>query len=93
MTIHTNEVLGPEELAALSSMFDDIWASLGRCADSEWSSLERTRLASILLRLFGLRQLGPDQAMQTALRIFRQGSIGALRDNASTNDDIMQAIS
>ena len=92
MTIQTNEVLGPEELAALSSMFDDIWASLGRCADSEWSSLERTRLASILLRLFGLRQLGPDQAMQTALRILRQESTGSTGHNTS-NDDITQSIS
>jgi hypothetical protein len=90
MTIHGNEVLGPEELAELCGIFDDTWAAHGRCANSEWSSLERARLASILLRLFGLRQLGPDQAMRTALRILRQGSTG---HNASTIDDITDSIS
>jgi hypothetical protein len=92
MTLHGNEVLGPEELAELSAIFDDTWAALGRCADREWSSSERTRLASILLGLVPLRQLGPGRAVQTALRIFRQGSTGLMRDNASTNDDITASI-
>ena len=93
MTIHDTEVLGPEELAELCAIFGDTWAAMDRCADSEWSSSERTRLATILLGLFQLRQLGSDQAKQTALRIFRLESTGSMRDNASTNDDIMQAIS
>lgn len=89
MTIHGNEVLGPEELVELCAIFDDTWAAVGRCANSEWASLERTRLASILLGLFGLRQLGRDQAKQTALRIFGQGSTGSMGD-ASTSDEITQ---
>ena len=74
MTIHGNDVLEPEELAELCATFDDAWTATGRSAQSEESLPERTRLASILLRLFKLRQLSPDQAKQTALRIFRQAS-------------------
>jgi hypothetical protein len=44
MTIHDTEVLGPEELAELCAIFDDTWAAMDRCADSEWSSAERTRV-------------------------------------------------
>ena len=93
MTIHGNEVLGPEELAELCGIFDDTWAALGRCANGDWSSQERTRLASILLGLFQLRQLGRDQAKQTALRIFRQAPIDSMEYNASTIDDITKSIS
>ena len=93
MTIHGNEVLGPEELAELCAIFDDTWAAMDRCADSEWSSAERTLLASILLRLFGLRQLGPDQAKQSALRIFRQISTTSMGNDASTSDGIIPMLS
>ena len=91
MTIHGNEVLGPEELAELSAIFDDTWAAVGSGAHGP--SQERMRLASILLQLFQLRQLGKDQAKQTALRIFRQGSTGSMGHNASTIDDITDSIS
>ena len=93
MTIHDTEVLGPEELAELCAIFDDTWAAMDRCADSEWSSAERTQLASILLRLFGLRQLGPDQAKQSALRIFRQISTTSMGNDASTSDGIIPMLS
>jgi hypothetical protein len=93
MTIHDTEVLGPEELAELCAIFDETWAAMDRCADSEWSSAERTRLASILLRLFELRQLGPDQAKQSALRIFRQISTTSMGDDASTSDWIIPTLS
>jgi hypothetical protein len=87
MTIHRNEVLRPEELVELCAVFDDTWAALGRCADNEWSSQERTRLATILLGLFGLRQLGSDQAKQTALRIFRLGPTSSM-GNTSNSDEL-----
>jgi hypothetical protein len=93
MTIHGNEVLGPNELAELCALFDDTWAAMDRCADSEWSSAERTQLASILLRLFGLRHLSPDQAKQSALRIFRQISTTSMGDDASTSDGIIPMLS
>jgi hypothetical protein len=93
MTIHDTEVLGPEELAELCAIFDDTWAAIGRCADTEWSSAERSQLASILLRLFGLRQLGPDQAKQSALRIFRQISTTSMGNDASTSDGIIPMLS
>jgi hypothetical protein len=93
MTIHGNEVLGPEELVELCAIFDDTWAAMDRYADSEWSSAERTLLASILLRLFGLRQLGPDQAKQSALRKFRQISTTSMGNDASTSDGIIPMLS
>jgi hypothetical protein len=92
MTIHGTEVLGPEELVELGAIFDDTWAAMGNCTSSEWSSSERARLASILFRLFGLKRLGPDQARQTALRIFRQGS-ASNGNGASLGDGFAQALS
>jgi hypothetical protein len=70
MIIHRNEIMEPEELAELGKLFDEAWAALRATAGQESDEL-RTGLASILLRLAHLRQLGPDQMKATALRIFR----------------------
>jgi hypothetical protein len=69
MIIHDNEVLGPEHLAELGELFDKTWATF---ANSERDTDGRAELACILLRLYGLRQLGPDQLTQTALRLMKQ---------------------
>src|SRR5688572_28869845 len=74
MIIHDNEVLGPEHLAELGELFDKTWVSFGSLANSERDADERAQLACILLRLYGLRQLGPDQLTQTALRLMKQPS-------------------
>ena len=71
MIIHHNEVMEPEELAELGKLFDEAWVALRATAGQESEEL-RTGLASILLRLAHLRQLGPDQMKATALRIFRR---------------------
>lgn len=73
MFIHGNEVIEPEELAQLGQLFDEAWAAVGTVG--EGSTDQRTILASILLRLANLRQLGPDQMKATALRIFRSEPI------------------
>ena len=70
MIIHGNEIMEPEELTQLGAVFDETWAALSPTAGHESAEL-RTALASILLRLAHLRQLGPDQMKATALRIFR----------------------
>jgi len=72
MFIHGNEVIEPEELAQLGKVFDEAWAALGATA----AHGRADHLASILLRLANLRQLGPEQMMATALRIFRSEPIG-----------------
>ena len=73
MIIHGNEVLEPEELARLGKVFDEAWASVSPAAGGGGAE-QRTILASILLRLANLRQLGPDQMKASALRIFRAES-------------------
>ena len=70
MIIHGNEIMQPEELTQLGVVFDETWAAVSPTAGDESAEL-RTALASILLRLAHLRQLGPDQMKATALRIFR----------------------
>lgn len=70
MIIHANEIMEPDELAQLGVVFDEAWAVVSAKADDGDGEL-RTALASILLRLAHLRQLGPDQLKATALRIFR----------------------
>jgi hypothetical protein len=71
MSIHSKEIMGPEELTQLGVVFDEAWASVSGTA-SEGNAELRTALASIVLRLAHLRQqLGPDQIKATALRIFR----------------------
>ena len=74
MFIHGNEVIEPEELAQLGQVFDEAWAAVGATA-GEGRADQRAILASILLRLADLRQLGPDQMKATALRIFRSEPI------------------
>ena len=73
MIIHGNEIMEPEELAQLGSVFDETWAAVSSRV-GEGSVEQRTSLAIILLRLANLRQLGPDQMKATALRIFRSES-------------------
>ena len=70
MIIHGNEIMEPEELSQLGSVFDETWAAI-RASTGDGSAELRTALASILLRLAHLRQLGPDQMKATALRIIR----------------------
>jgi hypothetical protein len=78
MTIPDNEVLGPEHLDELGALFDKTWTAFEPYVNGERQSEDRTQLACILLRLYGLRQLGPDQLAQTALRLMKQSSpVGA----------------
>jgi hypothetical protein len=72
MIVHDNEVLGPEHLAELGALFDKTWAAFQSSANSESYTEARAQLACILLRLYGLRQLGPDQVTQTALRLLKR---------------------
>lgn len=76
MVIPGNEVLHPEHLSELGALFDQTWASLRRSSDFHGSPEERAELACILLHLYGLRQLGPDQLVETALRLLKQSSDG-----------------
>ena len=80
--IHDNEVLEPENLAELGALYDKAWSTFRSFAISERDSGERARLACILLRLYGLRQLGPDQLTQTALRLMTQSSAIAMSVSA-----------
>ena len=68
MIIHGNEIMEPEEFAQLGAVFDEAWAAVSATAVD--SAEQRTTLASILLRLAHLRQLGADQMKATAIRIF-----------------------
>jgi hypothetical protein len=81
MIIHGNEFMEPEELTQLGLVFDEAWAAVSVTAGDGHAEL-RTTLASILLRLAHLRQLGPDQMKATALRIFRCEPAQGLRSVA-----------
>jgi hypothetical protein len=70
MIIHGNEIMEPEELTQVGLVFDETWAAVSNTV-GEGNSELRTALASIILRLAHLRQLGPDQMKATALRLFR----------------------
>jgi hypothetical protein len=70
MIIHGNEILEPEELSELGRLFDEACAALNATAAQESAEL-RTALASTLLRLAHLKQLGPEQMKATALRILQ----------------------
>ncbi len=70
MINHGNEIMQPEELAQLGAVFDDTWAAI-RAATGDGSVELRTALASTLLQLARLKQLGPDQMKATVLRVFR----------------------
>ena len=81
MTIKNNsEFLQPEHLAELSALFDKTCAALAISTVGEAHAEQRTRLASILLQLYDLRQLGPDEVIQAARRIMRQTDVVAGRD-------------
>ena len=82
MIIHGNEIMEPEELAQVGSVFDEAWAAL-RATAGEDSADQRATLASIILRLANLGQLGPEQMKATALRIFRAESSQELRSVGS----------
>ena len=77
MIIHGNEIMEPEELAQLGAVFDEAWAAVSTTAVD--SAEQRTTLASILLRLAHLRQLGPDQMKATAIRILSSESAEVFR--------------
>ena len=77
MIIHGNEIMEPEELSQLGSVFDETWATI-RASTGDGSVELRTALACTLLRLAHLRQLGPDQMMATALRLFRAEPVQAV---------------
>lgn len=77
MIFHDNEIMEPDDLALLGTVFDEAWAELGSLEAGDISADERTRLAGILLRLAHLKQLGPDQMKATALRIFRAHAVRA----------------
>ena len=70
MMIQGNETMQPEELTQLGAVFDEVWAELCDTAGHEDAEL-RTALASVLLRLANLKQLGADEMKSTALRILR----------------------
>jgi len=78
MIIHGNEIMEPEELAQLGSVFDETWAAVSGNV-GEGSAEQRTSLAIILLRLANLRQLGPEQLKATALRIVQSEPTQAFR--------------
>ena len=86
MIVPDNEVLGPEHLAELGTIFDKTWTAFASSANSEEYTDERAHLASILLRLYGLRQLGPDQIMRTALRLLKPSTPVARSANTSAAD-------
>jgi hypothetical protein len=71
MNSHSHEILGPENLAEVSALFEKTWAVVTSSDDAHVLAQDRAQLACIVLRLYQLRQLGPDQVLQTALRIFR----------------------
>ncbi len=79
--IHGNETMQPEELTQLGVVFDEVWAALGDAPGQENAEL-RTTLASILLRLANLKQLGPEEMKSTALRILRCEPIQQLQSDA-----------
>ena len=81
MIIQGNETMQPEELTQLGVVFDEVWAGLSDTAGQERAEL-RTALASILLRLANLKQLGPEQMKATALRILRGEPIQQLQSDA-----------
>jgi hypothetical protein len=81
MIIHDNETMQPEELTQLGAVFDEVWAALGDTAGQENAEL-RTALASILLGLANLKQLGPEQMKATALRILRCEPVQELHSDA-----------
>ena len=66
MIVHGNEVLEPQELADLGTVFDETWAVLRSTVGDD--AEQRMALACILLRLAQLKQLGPEQMKATALR-------------------------
>ena len=91
MVIHDNEVLGPEHLRELGALFDEAWAAFGSVATTERET-ERAQLACILLRLYGLRQLGPHQLTRTALRLMKQVSAVAINSVAEAQDQLASSV-
>jgi hypothetical protein len=80
-----NEIMQPEELTQLGVVFDEVWAAVSDTAGQESTEL-RTALASILLRLANLKQLGPEQMKATALRILRCEPIQELQSDGLLAD-------
>lgn len=80
MVIHAKEIMEPEELSQLGVVFEDAWAAVRASAGD--SDEHRATLATILLRLAHLSQLGPNQMKATAIRMF--GS--ELHNRSGAND-------
>jgi hypothetical protein len=76
-----NETMQPEELTQLGVVFDEVWAAVSDPSGQDSAEL-RTALASILLRLANLKQLGPEQMKATALRILRCEPVQELQTDA-----------
>ena len=72
MLIFGHKVFAPEELAALGSAFDEAWGAVEGTsgADARAAADARTRLASIMIGLAQLGELGPEEIRRTAIRIF-----------------------
>lgn len=67
MSYNANEMMEPEELAQLGAVFDEAWAVVSATVGD--GAEHRANLASILMQLAKLKQLGPHQMKTTALRI------------------------
>lgn len=85
MISHSNEILAPEDLAQLGKAFDEAWAAVGITAGADRAD-QRTHLALILLRLANLRELGPGQIKDTAIRIFRSDVAPPARPHLSDTE-------
>lgn len=73
------EVYEPEQMAELSALFETTWAAFAPLANPARVSEDRARLACILLRLYELRQLGPDQVSHAALRLMTQSPFASAK--------------
>jgi hypothetical protein len=75
------EILEPEDIAVLGSIFDEAWSAVAsrfEQADAQTRASARTRLARVLLQLAG-DEAGHDRIRQTAVLIFQQAATSRLR--------------
>jgi hypothetical protein len=70
----TSPVLMSDAPTTLGRAFDGVWQEVaGNFSDaSAASEIARTRLASIILTLSKVGQLGPDQLKESAIRLLQQ---------------------
>ena len=62
----------PVALGELQRLYDKVWARLEPDYRDD-AEAARTRLARITVKLGGDKQLGPQEIVQTALRLMREG--------------------